>query len=103
MDNKKILLVTGAAALSLGLIALPGISRSAQDAGQVAAQKPTPPAAPAAPRAITRMKIMQSPEAGVGGGTPDGGDEEQIVMSLADRRGSWLGVETTEVTAERAK
>jgi len=103
MDNKKILLVTGAAALSLGLIALPGISRSAQDAVQVAAQKPTPPAAPAAPRAITRMKIMQSPEAGVVVGTPDVGDEEQFVMSLTDQGGSWLGVETKEVTAEKAK
>ncbi len=103
MDNKKTLLVTGAVALSLGLIALPGISRSAQDAAPVARQEVTPPGAPATPRAITRMKIMQSPDGGVLVGSPDVDDEDQLVMSLADQGGSWLGVETKEVTAEKAK
>jgi serine protease Do len=102
MDNKKILLVTGAAALSLGLIALPGISRSVQDA-PAAPQETMSPAAPATPRAVTRMKIVQTPEAGVVVRTPDGNDEDQMVMSLTDEGGSWLGVETQEVTAEKAK
>lgn len=95
MNKKIILLTAGAAALCVGLIALPGISRSAQEA--------TPPAAPAAPKAITRMKIMQSPERSVIVGSPDVDDEEQMVMSLMDDGESWLGVETQEVTAEKAK
>jgi serine protease Do len=37
-------------------------------------------------------------------GGPDVDDEEQqLVMSLPDEGGSWLGVETQEVTAEKAK
>jgi serine protease Do len=95
MNKKNILLAAGAAALGVGLIALPGISRSAQEV--------TPPAAPAAPRTITRMKIMQAPGQGVIVGAPDVDDDEQLVMSLADEGGSWLGVETQEVTAEKAK
>ena len=95
MNKKNILLVAGAAALGAGLIALPGISRSAQEV--------TPQAAPASPKAITRMKIVQAPEQGGIAGAPGVDDENQLVMSLADEGGSWLGVETQEVTAEKAK
>jgi serine protease Do len=103
MNKKNILLVAGAAALGIGLIALPGISRSAQQTASAAPQEVTPQAAPASPKAITRMKIVQAPERGVIVGAPGVDDEDQLVMSLADEGGSWLGVETQEVTAEKAK
>jgi membrane-associated protease RseP (regulator of RpoE activity) len=102
MNNKNILLVAGAAGLSLGLIALPGISRSAQDAPP-APQELTPPAAPAAPKVITRMNIVRTPQGGVIVGAPDGEPEDQMVMSFSDDGGSWLGVETQEVTADKVK
>ena len=103
MNNKNILLLAGAAALGVGVIALPAISRSTQEAASAAPQQVTPQAAPASPRAITRMKIVQAPEQKVIVGAPGVDNEEQLVMSLADEGGSWLGVETQEVTAEKAK
>jgi len=103
MNKKNILLAGSAAALSLGLIALPGLSRPAQDATPAAPQEVTPPAAPVAPKVITRMKIVQSPDGGVIVGAPDGEPEDQMVMSFSDDGGSWLGVETREVTSEKAK
>ena len=102
MNNKHTLLVAGAAALSLGLIALPGISRSVQDVPPVP-QEVTPPASPAAPRVVTRMKIVQTPEPGVIVGEPGDEREQQMVMSFSDDGGSWLGVETQEVTADKVK
>jgi serine protease Do len=95
MNGKNILLAGGVAALGLVLIALPGTSKQLQEA--------TPPAAPAAPQTITRMKIMQSPQAGAIAGRPEIDRDEEFAIALEDEGGSWLGVETQEVTAEKAK
>jgi len=103
MKTKNLLLAGGAAALSLGLIALPGISTPVQDAPQAAVQEATPPAAPSAPTKGTRVRIMQSPQTAAIANGPDGDDQNQFVMSLEDEGGSWLGVETQEVTREKAK
>jgi serine protease Do len=103
MNTKTFLLTGGIATLSLGLIALPGVSTPVQDAPQAAVQEATPPAAPAAPTKSTRVKIMRSPQTAVIADAVDGDDEKQLVMSLEDEGGSWLGVETLEVTSEKAK
>lgn len=95
MNGKNILLAGGVAALGLVLIALPGTSKQLQEA--------TPPAAPAAPQTITRMKIMQSPQAGAIAGRPEIDRDEEFAIAFEDEGGSWLGVETQEVTAEKAK
>lgn len=81
--NRKTLLVGAAiAALAIGLIALPSHSTPFQEP-EVAA----PPA----------------PEVGADAAVPDVEHEFDLVTSLADQGGSWLGVETQEVTAEKAK
>jgi serine protease Do len=85
MLRKNILLTTGIAALVIGLIALPGTSKSQQEAPQDATS---------APQTNTRVKIMRGPQI------------ERVQQELAlleDEGGSWLGVETREVTAENAK
>jgi membrane-associated protease RseP (regulator of RpoE activity) len=94
MNTKNILLAGGVAALSLGLIALPGASNVVQDAPQAAAP-------PTAPKAQTRVKIMRTPgpETLVNG--PD--DEQELTLAFDGDGGSWLGVETQEVTVEKAK
>src|ERR1041384_6969924 len=82
--NKNIYLVAGTAIVAMGLIALPSPSKSTQE--------PTPaPGAPAAPRA---PRIALAP------GLPD---EERGLSIFTDDGGSWLGVETQEVTGEKAK
>ena len=43
MNKRNILLAAGAAALAVGLIALPGTSRSAQEVTPPAAPRVTPP------------------------------------------------------------
>jgi serine protease Do len=83
MNKKNLLIAAGIAALAVGLIALPSHSRPFQEPEVVA-----PPAAP---------------EAGAELGAPDIDREFNIVASLSDEGGSWLGVETQEVTAEKAK
>jgi len=88
MNKKTLLVAAGAAVLVVGLIALPSPSRSMQDPVQVA------PPAPAAPL---------PPEAELAPGAPDEEREFNIVTSLSDDTGSWLGVETREVTAETVK
>ena len=103
MNTKTFLLTGGVAALSLGLIALPGVSNPVQDAPQAVLQEATPPAAPAAPRKSTRVRIMRSPQTTVIADGSDGDDENQFAISLEDEGGSWLGVETQEVTGEKAK
>jgi serine protease Do len=88
---KKHLWVTaGAALLAVGLIALPSHSRSMQD------PQATPPAPPEA-------GVREMPEAELAPGMPDVEREFNIVTSLSDDMGSWLGVETREVTAENVK
>ena len=95
MNGKNILLAGGIAALGLVLIALPGTSKQLQEA--------TRPAAPAPPQTTTRMKIMQSPQAGAIAAEPQIDREEEFAIALEDEGGSWLGVETQEVTAEKTK
>jgi len=73
MNSKGILLAGGVAALCVGLIALPGTSTQPQDASAA------------------------TPQAGAVTAGPE------IEMALEDEGGSWLGVETQEVTAEKAK
>ena len=84
MDKKSLLVAASAAVLALGLVALPSPSGSFQE--QQA--EPTKPEAKVAPVA------------------PDFDDAESglnIVTPVADEGGSWLGVETHEVTAAKAK
>jgi membrane-associated protease RseP (regulator of RpoE activity) len=95
MNTKNILLAGGVAALSLGLIALPGHSNTVQDAPQAA------PAPPAAPRVLSRVRIMQAPGPEIMVNGPD--DEQELTLAFDGDGGSWLGVETQEVTAEKAK
>jgi len=88
MKQRNLLLATGIAALAIGLIALPSHSTPAQDPVQVAPQAPGAPAAP---------------EAELAPGAPDVEREFNWVTSLSDEGGSWLGVETREVTADNVK
>jgi len=99
MHTKNTWLAGGVAALSLGLIALPGKSKIMQDAPQAA---PSTPAPPAAPKATTRVKVMRAPQAEVVVTGPDEREQEMALVFDEDG-GSWLGVETQEVTAEKAK
>jgi hypothetical protein len=102
MNKKNILLASGLAAVGLGLIALPGTSKAFQDAS-AAPQEVAPPAAAAPPRAVTRMRIMRAPQAGVLVGEMDGQDDRNMAFAFAEDGGSWLGVETQEVTADKVK
>lgn len=78
--------------MALALIALPSHSGGRQDAFQ------SPQAVTPAPheQGKTRVKIF-------GTQAPEIADVEDMVTSLSDEGGSWLGVETHEVTAEKAK
>jgi len=100
MDTKNIWLAGGVAALCLGLIALPGTSTIMQDAPQAGAAAPAPPAAP---KATTRVKIMRAPQAEVVVTDPDDQRDQEMALVFDEDGGSWLGVETQEVTAEKAK
>src|SRR5262250_82660 len=88
MNKKGLLLTAGVAALAVGLIALPSHSTPAQE-----------PQAPPAPEAGTRAMPEVEHEPGV----PDVEREFKIVTPFDDDGGSWLGVETREVTADNVK
>jgi serine protease Do len=103
MNSKGILLAGGVAALCVGLIALPGTSKQPQDAPQATPQAATPPPTPVPPKTISRMRIMRTPQAGAVTSAPGIEANEEFEMALEDEGGSWLGVETQEVTAEKAK
>jgi serine protease Do len=90
MTKKNLWVAGGAALLALGLIALPSHSLSMQD------PQATPPAPPEA-------GIGEMPETELAPGVPDVEREFNLVTSLSDDMGSWLGVETREVTAENVK
>jgi serine protease Do len=94
MNRKNILVTAGVAALSIGLIALPGTSKSQQE---------TPQAAAPAPQAPARVKIMRTPQTFSGEGAPALEPVQQELTLLEDEGASWLGIETQEVTAEKAK
>ena len=87
MNNKNLLLLAAGAALAIGLIALPSHSTT---------QEPVQ-AAPPAPGVSARPEAELAPE------TPDVEREFRIVTPFDDDGGSWLGVETREVTAENVK
>ena len=81
--NKTFLMAAGgAAALSIGLIALPGISAK--------------PQYNTAPR--QEIRVMQEPEGPI---TIESDDDANVV--IADEGPSWLGVETEEVSSTKAK
>jgi len=101
MNTRNILLSGGIGLLGLGLMAVPNGLQAAQD--PAAPQAVAPPAAPAAPKIVTRMKIMRSPQERVMVQGPDAEGNEEFALAFADGGGSWLGVETQEVTAEKAK
>lgn len=88
MNKKNLLLAAGIAALAVGLIALPSHSSPAQEPVPVAPQAPGAPPAP-------EMELAP--------GAPDVEREFDLVRSLSDEGGSWLGVETREVTADNVK
>jgi serine protease Do len=100
MNTKNIGLIGGVAVLSVGLIALPGTSKIVQDAPQAA---PATPGAPAAPGVTSHVKIKRTPQAGVVVTGPDDERDQEMTLAFDDDGGSWLGVETQEVTAEKAK
>ena len=94
MNRKNILLTAGIAALAIGLIALPGTSKSQQE---------TPQAAEPVPQAPARVRIMRTPQAVTVEGAPALEGVQQELTLPEDQGGSWLGIETQEVTAEKAK
>jgi serine protease Do len=102
MNGRNILLAGGVAALGVGLIALPSVSKPMQDAPQNV-QEAAPPAVPAPPNVRTHVRVMQTPQGRVVVSGPDGEGDGNVAFAFADEEGSWLGVETQEVTAEKAK
>jgi len=86
MNNKNLLVAAGAAALALGLVALPSPSKSFQE--PQAAPTPAPPEG-----WTTRVSPV----------VPDMERELSIVTSPGDEGASWLGVETREVSSDKAK
>src|SRR5438874_2555374 len=100
MNKKDILFASGAALLALGLIALPSTSKSMQETSQP--QEAGPQTAPAPPKAATHVRIMHMPQKVKIGG-PEMDDDGTLAFAFGDEAGSWLGVETQEVTAEKAK
>jgi serine protease Do len=88
MNKRNLLLAAGIAALAVALIALPSHSRPAQE----------PQASP-----VPEARTHQMPEAELAPGAPDMERELQILTSFDDDGGSWLGVETREVTADNVK
>jgi serine protease Do len=88
MNKKNLSLAAGMAALAIGLIALPSHSTPAQE-----------PQAPPTPE----VGKHEMPEAELAPGIPDIERDIKILTSFDDDNGSWLGVETREVTAENVK
>jgi serine protease Do len=86
MNTKNLLAAAGVAALAVGLIALPSHSRP-----QDPAQTPAPQAG-----AQDMPEVELAPEV-------PGLERLKILTSIDEEGGSWLGVETREVTAENVK
>src|SRR5215469_2358973 len=102
MKKKLILWAAGIGTLGLGLVAMIGNAKAAQDA-PAQPQEVAPPATNAPPKVITRMKIRHTPDATWTVQGPDDDGNQAFAMAFSDEGGSWLGVETQEVTAEKAK
>jgi len=129
MMKRTLLVALGIAALGISLIALPARTaqpQSSQDnsvaslkreiaelkARLAAAQEEQEFSAPViaeAPEVGPEIEIerrlidMQEPEGPVTPAPPSAPSARRFVMSLAGDGGSWLGVETQEVTSEKAK
>lgn len=86
MKNQNLLLVAAIATLAIGLIALPSHSTTQE-----------PQSAPPVPGVSAAPEAQLAPEA------PGVEREFRIVTPFDDDSGSWLGVETREVTAENVK
>lgn len=82
MNKTNLWVTSGAAALGVGLIALPSPSKSFQD----------PQAAP-----TPRPEILMAPV------PPDVEEGLNFVTAFGDESGSWLGVETREVSPDKVK
>jgi len=128
MMKRTLLVAIGTAALGISLIALPAHSSRAQSSQEnsvaslkreIAELKARLAAAQveqelsarvtAAPEAGPEIEIerrlidMQEPEGPVAPTAPSAPSARRFVMSLDGDGGSWLGVETQEVTSEKAK
>jgi serine protease Do len=88
MNKKNLLLTAGIAILAVALIALPSHSRPAQE----------PHVSP-----VPEARTHEMPEAELAPVAPEMERELQILSSFDDDGGSWLGVETREVTADNVK
>lgn len=85
MTKRTILICGGAAALSLVLMALPSPSTPSHNSTAKQQEAPAPPAMPQEPSEPNTSRM------------------EKMVISLDGESGSWLGVETQEVNAEKVK
>jgi len=129
MMKRTLLVAVGTAALGISLIALPAHSSRAQSSQEnsvaslkreiaelkarlAAAQEEQEFSAPViaeAPEVGPEIEIerrlidMQEPEGPVAPVAPSAPSARRLVMSLDGDGGSWLGVETQEVTSEKAK
>jgi len=123
MTKRNLLIVIGTAALGISLAALPGISKSTepQQDNSVAALKreiAELKAKLAAAQELQELQELPAPEIAEGPEIFVDGDREVFniqapepaegralrkVMALDGEGGSWLGVETQEVSAEKAK
>ena len=129
MMKRTLLVAVGTAALGISLIALPAHSSRAQSSQEnsivslkreiaelkarlAAAQEEQEFSAPViaeAPEVGPEIEIerrlidMQEPEGPVAPAAPSAPSARRFVMSLDGDGGSWLGVETHEVTPEKAK
>jgi serine protease Do len=125
MTKRNLLIVIGTAALGISLAALPGTSKSTepQQDNSVAALKreiAELKAKLAAAQEMQELQELPAPEIAEGPVIFVDGDREvfnieepavapqaeklrKMVMTLDGEGGSWLGVETQEVTAEKAK
>jgi len=82
MKNRTLLIAGGAAALSLALIALPSSSAPSHSPSAQSQEAPAPPQEPA-DQELSRL--------------------QNLLISLDGESGSWLGVETQEVSPENVK
>src|SRR5947209_20006329 len=90
MNKRNLILAGGAAALSLALIALPGFSAKKQ----VTKQK--------VQRSAPTVVELDEPEVIELPGVPDSEQDDVRILMDGDDTG-WLGVETHEVTTDKAK
>ena len=103
MTKRNILWLSGAGLLGLSLVVMGGSLKAAQDAPAPPPQSAPAVTPPPPPKAVTRMKIRRTPDAVWEIQNPDEAGNREFALAFSDEGGSWLGVETQEVTAEKAK